>query len=158
MTLDAIVSRARSAIGYEVEYRLGCGGIMPSAVHPWDAAKCCDCSGFACWCCGISRQQVDHWLNTDAMVQDGKTPGGFFEQVPLEMALPGHLLVYGRSKPGTHGHVGVISVVTNKGPFRAIHCSSGNWKRRGDAIQETGIDVWRARPDSIAIRFLGPNI
>lgn len=154
MTLPEVVARARSASGSNCIYELGKGGMVPWAEVPWDEAKHCDCSGLAMWCLYLSRHQGDDWINTDRMVTDGKTPGGLFEQIPWELAKPGHLIVYGRGGPGKYGHVGVVSDVDVTGPIKAVHCSKGNFKKTGDAIQETGVGVWRLRADTIIVRCL----
>ncbi len=155
MILAEIVVRARSATGGGCIYQLGCGGMAPGAPVPWDDKRRCDCSGFGMWCCGLSRHQGEEWINTDAMVEDGKTPGGLFEEVhPWDQCKPGNLLVYGRARKG-YGHVGVISEADVTGPLKAIHCSSGNFRNSNDAIQETGIGAWRRRPDSIIVRLVG---
>ena len=153
MTLAEVVARARRSIGHGCKYVLGKGGMDPRSPHPWDSELQCDCSGFAMWCCDLSRQFGDGWLNTDSILKDGKTPGGLFEQVPMDEAVPGYLLVYGRGT-GAYGHIGVISAIGDGGAEKAIHCSSGNWKKLKDAIAETGIGVWRIRPDSIVVRCL----
>lgn len=91
MTPEALLTRARSAAGLGIRYKLGGGGMAPTAERPSDLAGQCDCSGFFCWALGISRQ-TSHplyrkfnggWINTDAMVHDAIAPTGFFEKVEL---------------------------------------------------------------------------
>lgn len=145
MTPAAAIARARSAIGHRTAYRLGKGGMNPSSPVPWDASGGCDCSGFIAWVLGISRLSDTPWykkfnggwIETTAIVRDARTPFGFFDEVPWEEARPGMIVVYGDDN-GHQGHVGMVTrFKRGGGPHRVIHCSSGNYKRTGDAIQET---------------------
>ncbi len=149
-------------IGRHTVYLLGSGGMHPEALSAWDndRGRHSDCSGFAAWCCGYSRQTHDPfyvgrnggWINTDSMRADGLATGGMFTAVIR--AEPGDLIVFPGGIPGhTIGHVGVISEVDSTGcPTRVVHCSSGNYRRTGDAVQETGRDVF-ATPKTLLIRY-----
>lgn len=149
MTRPEAVARARSAIGSKCAYRLGKGGFSPTSPYPWNSAGECDCSGFIAWCLGVSRHTDNPWyksfnggwVETSAIVRDAKVPFGFFDEVTWEHAAPGHLIVYG-DFGGHQGHVGIVNQADN-GPTQAIHCSNGNFTRTQDAIQETGIAVWK---------------
>jgi hypothetical protein len=159
MTRTGVLERARSAIGHGTIYRLGMGGFNPASPHPWNSRGECDCSGFIAWCLGVSRY-TDHpwysaqnggWLETTAIIRDALKEGfGMFDQVALEQALPGDLVVYG-DRDGHQGHVGLISHVEPAGegveegePKAIIHCSKGNWVAFQDAINETGnVGAWR---------------
>ena len=154
MTGSDVVARARSAIAKGCFYKLGAGGMRPHDPHPWDSANKCDCSGFAAWCLGVSRQtdnpwykeQNGGWFETSAIVRDCETPYGVFALVTRQHALPGDLLVYGDYKGSDgatrQGHVGICSEANAKGPVKVIHCSSGNYRKTGDAIRETDVGWW----------------
>ena len=153
---DTILARARGAIGKKCIYTLGKGGMDPTAEAPWDLALECDCSGFACWCLGISRLQAGKWLGTDAIDFDAEMPGGLFDQVPREEAQPGDVIVFPHRVRGHHGHIGIVGSIGFTGPETAIHCSLGNWTRTNDAIQETNCGVfWLNR--AIVARFTPPT-
>jgi hypothetical protein len=128
--------------------------MRPHDPHPWNSALSCDCSGFAAWVLGVSRQtdnpwykkQNGGWLETSAMVRDCETPYGIFAMVTLTQARVGDLLVYGDrvSKAGkpVQGHVGICTQAGPKGPEMVAHCSSGNYRKTGDAIRETDAAWW----------------
>lgn len=149
-----LIARARSAIGKGCRYGLGHGGYNPASDHPWDTEMRCDCSGFIAWVLRVSRhiehpwykEQNGGWLETIAIVRDAKSTFGFFTEVPPDMARAGDVIVYGdrKSEDGStrQGHVGLISEVSATGPAKAIHCSMGNERRSGDAIQETPSGFW----------------
>ena len=147
LAADVVVERARSAIGFATRYRLGAGGRNPRAKHPAVATEC-DCSGFAAWCVGVDRYlpngAIPHlpggeWFETSSLWRDARTPFGFVVEVDWDAARPGDLVVYG-DKGKSQGHVGVV-VEASGGPTRVVHCSGGNG-RRGDAIAETGPEVF----------------
>lgn len=159
MTPRQLIQRARSAIGQGTQYKLGKGGMKPADPNPSDAPGFCDCSGFVCWALGISRR-TDHplyvnfnggWINTNAMVHDAGNRTGLFRPAPL--MIPGVVLVY----PGVGrkvGHCGVLTEVgTSPAEAKVVHCSAGN-SRRGDAIQETDLSVFR-HPGTIAVWYVG---
>lgn len=137
-----VVARARSAIGKGVVYSLGAGGGDPTRPLGHES----DCSGFADWVLGISRDSTG--LNTDALVRDGLAPGGLFDKVTE--ALPGDLIVYGAGNGHNYGHVGVITEVDAGKPTRVVHCSSSN----NPAILETGPDLFLSR-GAIVVRYHG---
>lgn len=139
----AIVARARSALGKGVVYVLGAGGGDPHQPLAHES----DCSGFADWVLGISRDSTG--LNTDALVQDGHTPGGLFDEVTMAEALPGDLLVYGAGKGHSYGHVGVITEVSAGQATKVVHCHSGD-----PAVVETGPEVFTSR-GGIVVRYHG---
>jgi len=117
----------------------------------------------------------DGWLNTDGMWLDAKRSFGFFEE--LDFPLPGSIVVYPAHRgvlglPSTAGpnvgHVGIVTEVTFKNNSRVtaggildgvgfvptlakkvVHCSSGNFRGWGDAIQETDTTVWDRRRSTI---------
>ncbi len=162
-----IVSRARSAIGLDTVYRLGAGAPF-TAPTPKDESGACDCSGFVCWVLGISRHQPSFqwlvalnggWMNTDGMAWDGIREGtGFFRP---SLGIPGDIVVYpgkstaqalkiafGNYRPAI-GHVGIY------GSNAVIHCSNGNYRNGGDAIQETEMDVFNKVPYRVFLTFAG---
>jgi hypothetical protein len=162
LTGEEIVARARSVIGRGCAYKLGAGGMRPLDPNPWDSSLNCDCSGFAAWCLGVSRQTDDPWyekqnggwLETSAIVRDCETPYGHFAPVILTAARPGDLLVYGdrtssAGKP-QQGHVGICTQTGPRGPEMVVHCSSGNFRKTGDAIRETDAAWWYLANGSIA--------
>jgi hypothetical protein len=165
MKANEVVSRAQASVAQGCKYVLGKGGFSPASKFPWSSRGECDCSGFVAWCLGISRQtdnpwyakQNGGWVETSAMVRDAASPYGFFDQVPWVQATPGMLVVYGDSKKNgktVQGHVGVVSSVDAAGPTHVIHCSSGNYKRTGDAIRETGPDLWKSKGIVVRCAFV----
>ena len=156
LTGDTVVARARSAIGSRTVYALGQGGRNPRAAHPGSRLLLVgpprlDCSGFAAWCVGVDRYlpngAVPHlpggeWFETTQLCRDGRTPFGYVTAILWAAAEPGDLLAYPDSS-GRQGHVGVVSdIAPGWGPARVIHCSAGNFRATGDAIQETGPEVF----------------
>jgi hypothetical protein len=160
MTAEDVVARARKAIGHGCAYMLGRGGMRGEAEWPWDDEKGCDCSGFTAWCLRLSRHTQDPWyrkrnggwLETSAIAADTTQPLGLFSGIPWIDAHPGDLVVYG-DRPSQQGHIGVVSEVDSAGPLRAVHCSSGNYRRHQDAIQETGVEAWALHGDSVVARY-----
>lgn len=170
MTVDELLARARAQVGHKARslqepqageraiYQLGAGALDPSAPHPWGEGEdgACDCSAFSCWCLGVSKLQRGFrwlvqlnggWLNTDGIWTDAQHESGFFER--LERPLVGCALVYPSAKvaklPGTPpiGHVGIVTALDAQGrAAKVIHCSSGNYRKTGDAIQETDATVF----------------
>lgn len=155
MTADEVVARARRCIGAGCRYVLGAGGINPASPAPWDGSMGCDCSGFAMWALGLSRHYHDAvWFDTSRIVDDAKHQQLLFRQVAVLEARAGDLYVYGDAG-GHQGHVGVIASVTlqpETWPLTVVHCSAGNFRRTGDAIRETGPDIWLHRDDAIIAR------
>jgi hypothetical protein len=160
MTPTQLISRARTAAGKSVIYKLGQGGMNPVKAMPTNAKNQCDCSGFVCWALGISRQ-TDHplfknfnggWINTNAMVFDATQSTGFFR--PATLMVPGVILVYPGGKLHKVGHCGIVTKLGPGGlPSTVIHCSSGNSKK-GDAIQETSPAIFQTA-DTVAIWYEG---
>jgi cell wall-associated NlpC family hydrolase len=152
MTRATVLTRARSGVGHGCAYVLGKGGMNPESATPWGEKIECDCSGFALWTVHLHRLV---WLDTTRIVQIARDLARIFVQIPWSDAKPADLIVYG-DRIGTdrkehQGHMGVISEVTH-GPTRVIHCSAGNWKRTGDAVQETGPEAWTMNQGSIVVR------
>lgn len=139
ISADALIERARSAVSKGIRYKLGKGGVTPTAKLP-DEAKKCDCSGFVCWILSISRK-TDHpfykkyggWIYTDSMEADINNEAGIFER--LTVPIPGCIVVYGAG--AKIGHVGLVSEVVDGKMKKVIHCSSGNDEKFNDSIQET---------------------
>lgn len=155
----AAVNRAHSAVGHGCVYRLGHGGMKPYRTVPWDDEMFCDCSGFACWCLGLSRFQDPVWLDTSRIWSLAGAGNDIFTAADWKSAQAGDLLVYpdrtDTSGERQHGHVGLVVNSHQRGPLLVIHCSSGNWTRHSDAIQETAPDAWIARPDTRVARYVG---
>lgn len=156
MIRQNVLARARRSIGQGCIYRLGAGGMHPEAAVPWTAAKQCDCSGFAMWALGLSRLINGHWYDTSAIVADALNALGIFADVDWLHAQPGDLLVYGDAGGGGQGHVGVVATVApgpETFPLTAIHCSAGNYRRTGDAIRETGVEIWTHHAYALVARY-----
>jgi len=151
ITLREVLKRAKSAISRKIRYGLGYGGLNPDAPGPESAEGLCDCSGFVCWCLGFSRKVDDvkyvefngGWVNTDAMIQDGKYWGRLF--TILDEPKVGCLIVYGSGKGRRYGHVGIVVSVTKGKVEKVIHCSKENERRYGNAVWETDDAVWRGK-------------
>jgi len=161
MTADAVIARARSAIGLGTVYRLGEGGRDPFAAGPGNP---CDCSGFAAWGLGVDRYlpngMIPHlpggdWLETGNVYRDALSPYGFASMVAFRDARPADVLVF-PDEAGRQGHIGIISNVAEGGVRRVIHCSLGNWNLYHDAIQETGAEIF-LKHGAIAARIAWVN-
>lgn len=168
MSTPSALDRARSQLG-RLRYVLGAGGRDPESAHPGDATGGCDCSGFVCWALGFDRKQPGFagysWVSTDSLVAISRRPdNGWFEEIPRPEV--GCLVVY----PGQHragkrvriGHVGLVSGVpaewsaglpNQHKALRVIHCSMGNQRRTGKAVQETDGGAWVGK-GSVFLRYL----
>lgn len=160
MTSSELLARARSVAGKGIRYKLGKGGTRAAAPSPANVDGQCDCSGYVAWCLGVSRM-TDHplyknfnggWINTDAIVHDALTSTGFFDL--LAKPKVGALIVYPSPGAGRVGHVGIITKVENDTVTKVIHCSAGNDRTTGEAVQETPPTVF-ARPATIFGWFAG---
>ena len=154
-SVNSIIQRAASAINKGIRYKLGDGGITPTASLP-TANKRCDCSGFVCWVYGLSRKttipfynQFGGWIFTDSMEADVKSQAGIFEK--LNIPEVGCMVVYGAGNK--IGHVGIVSELANGQMKKVIHCSSGNDAKFKDSIQETAPTVFN-RADALWGRFV----
>lgn len=157
MTREAVVARARGAVGAGTHYELGAGGRDPRTTRPGPK---CDCSGFAAWCLGVDRYLpnagVPHlpdgeWLETTALFRDARSPFGFVTDVAWTAAQPGDLLVWPDAGK-RQGHVGVVSAAKpGVGPRLVVHCAVSNERRTGDAVAETGSELFE-RAGAIAVR------
>ena len=145
-----VVARARSQIGRKTKYELGRGGHYPDSLMPADSVGRCDCSGFVAWCfreprkvqLSIYKPYLGNWVETSAIVRDAHRIGvGLFDIVTTKDALPGMVLVYGDKGKG-QGHVGIISEIGPLGPAKVVHCSKGNFDNFGDAVRETGPEIF----------------
>lgn len=148
MTVKEFLARVRSQVGQNTIYGLGRGTTVGPS--PRDETGACDCSAFVCWCLDIRKRQtqfawltrLNHgWFNTDGIWWDAtRETTGFFEKI--DAPEPGAIVVFPSNaiseQPGPKiGHVAVITSVAADGSFRVVHCSSGNFKKTGDAIRET---------------------
>ena len=155
------LEKARSALGHRIKYQLGEGGMKPHTVLPGNPSRGCDCSGYVCWCLGLSRQ-TNHilytqfnggWINTDAIVHDANSATGFFSR--LEKPQVGGIVVYPSQRPNIrYGHVGIITKIRKNIVTKVIHCSMGNYRRSGDAILETNADTFN-KPNTIYACYEG---
>lgn len=157
-----LIARARSAVGNGTKYQLGEGGTRPAAELPSVPSRGCDCSGYVCWCLGITRQTGHNlyvrfnggWINTDAIVHDANKETGFFYKI--ESPKVGAIIVYPSRRPGrSYGHVGIVTEVRQNKVSKVIHCSSGNYANRRDAIAETGPGVFANNADTILAWYEG---
>jgi len=154
MKVAAVMARAQSAIGQGIRYKLGMGGMKPGNPSPAAGGQC-DCTGFIAWCLGMSRKTSEAfyvnfnngWIETTAVWTDVGKSVGIFEQINGPKI--GAIVVF-PDKAGKQGHIGIIS-----GAGKVIHCSSGNDKKFGDAIQETDMAVFNNRPDALYGWFVG---
>lgn len=153
MTGAQVVERARGAIGHGCVYVLGKGGIKPDALYPWPPGMPnlgCDCSGFVAWALGVSRwiekwhpsYEGGDWFETTAVLRDAQRPYGFVNAIPWASAQPGDILVWGDAN-GKQGHIGIVTECDATGPSMVVHCSKGNWRKSGDAIQETDVSIFQ---------------
>ncbi len=165
MNTTELLARARYASGKKIEYKLGKGGMKPKADLPDAGSGQCDCSGYVAWCLGISRMTDNPfyqnanggWIETTAVHKDILSNTGLFTQCEAQ---PGCIVVYGDSNGG-QGHIGLVTSVTitdgKKVASKVIHCSSGNWKRNGDAILETVATVFTGNASSVYGWYEGIN-
>jgi hypothetical protein len=159
MTVEELLERARSQVGLGIKYKMG-GGTSKAARHTCaDSNNACDCSSFVCWALGIDKNgnypflrrpgtQPDpggDWYGTDQIWDDAVNLRlGLFSKV--NDPIPGCVIVFpttwkeGKAKPA--GHCGIVTQVAGGKLTKLIHCSSGNFKAKGDAVQETDPDVF----------------
>lgn len=161
MTVSDLLARALSQAGNETEYVLGGGRQTPDGGDCRDENGGSDCSAFVCWALGIPkaapfawmRRVNGGWYNTDGIWWDAlhERTGLFSVCKPAV----GAVVVYpsswmSRRHAGVKGlapkigHVGIVTEVRAGEISRVLHCSAGNFRRTGDAIQETGPEVFRA--------------
>lgn len=144
-----VLARARSNIPKKIKYRLGGGKLRAIGDSCADEQNSCDCSAFVCWSLGIDKH-TNHplyikfnegWCNTDAIVNDIKNSTGFFKQISVPEV--GCVIVYPQNSGGHKiGHIGIVTEVINGKVTKVIHCSSGNYKKTGNAVMETAPDVF----------------
>lgn len=141
MQVAAVLARAHAATHQGIRYKLGAGGFKPGLPTPGPTGQC-DCSGFVAWCLGMSRQTNElfyknfngGWIETSAVWTDIGSSVGIFQPTK---PLPGAVVVY----PDENGHEGHIGIVID--PTHVIHCSLGNDKSTGNAIQMTAMTVFQ---------------
>jgi hypothetical protein len=100
-----------------------------------------NCSIAAAWALGLSIQTSDRyvvsknggWLNSDGVIVDAKSPGGFLDDVPTPA--PGDIGAFGWTSSGP-GHVWMVTRVNPRSghPDRVIDCSPNNG--RTDSVRE----------------------
>jgi len=155
-TLADIATRAEVALAaslhHPVTYRLGAGGFNPDASLPWDASGRLDCSGFAAFCIGVSRfykeMPAGDWIETSQIYADATTGRVVFAK--LDAPAVGALVVYPDRRAGgitTQGHIGIVAETAadslgSEIATRVIHCSSGNFRKTGNAIGRTAPTVF----------------
>ena len=168
------VRRALSALGKKTAY-VSPGKMPKFAAETFPAGAKLDCSGFIYWCLRFTSpipesRMVDHplykkvnggWFETTAIYRDGKESTGYFREIQPAV---GAFLVfpdYRGSDGHTHdGHIGMVTEIdpTKFGLARVrkiIHCSLGGWRNHGDAIRETGPEIWLNGHDSICVWYEG---
>jgi hypothetical protein len=158
MVPEQAIARARSQLGARTVYRSGGGKINPVSTDCRDELRSCDCSALLCWIYRINKYQGNEfwwlkelnggWANTDGIWVDARglensgpeiMTGNFYE---ITSPRPACGVVYPAAWVSkTHGprvgHCGIVTKVNDDGSYQVLHCSSGNYKRTGDAIQET---------------------
>jgi hypothetical protein len=185
MTVKDLLERARSQIGQGIRYKMG-GGTAKASRHTCaDANKNCDCSSFVCWALGIDKngdypylrppgskpEPGGDWYGTDQIWDDAVNLGlGLFQKIATPVA--GCVVVFpttwqaGKAKPA--GHCGIVSAVGPGGVVtQVLHCSSGNFKAKGDAVEETdphvflnpkAIFAWCARIEAPLVKGAVANL
>jgi len=160
LTVDELIARARTAANTGTKYALGGG--KTTGADPRDERGQCDCSAFVCWCLDIRKHQPSlawlqpvngGWYNTDGIWWDAtKEQTGHF--AAIDKPLTGAIIVFpgrGLSKVGPKiGHVGIVTNVAADGTLSVLHCSSGNFRRTGDAILETSAGVFSQSATALA--------
>ena len=159
MTVEELLERARSQTGLGIKYKMG-GGTSKAARHTCaDSNNACDCSSFVCWALGIDKNgsypflrrpgtQPDpggEWYGTDQIWDDAVNLRlGLFSKI--DAPVPGCVIVFpttwrdGRARPA--GHCGIVTQVSGGRVKKILHCSSGNFRATGDAVQETDASVF----------------
>lgn len=144
---ERTLKRARASVNRGTSYTLGKGGMNPIK----QLTRTCDCSGFVAWAMSIPRElppRSNKWLQTTTYWEGGGNVGrNLFIEARNGEAEPGDLYVYPDFHDGTRtrqGHMGIISEVKDGEPVNVIHCSTSNDKN-GDAIQETGPDIFKRK-------------
>lgn len=125
-------------------YAMGQGGTNPALLCP-TANGLCDCSGFIAWVLGIirgPRRTRPTWIETSNIYKDARFTQQSF--VALSAPRPGCLLVY-PDPPGGQGHVALLTHIKG-GQWYGVDCSSGVYKRTGQAITLRNLDFFRGRP------------
>jgi hypothetical protein len=150
------LTRGRQGLGRGTIYELGSGGTADDIPKP--LTQHCDCSGFVCWAIGVPREcppGSDHWLYTDNIWEGGGDVGNaLFAKVQTGTAEPGDLYVYPAPDASSHGHIAIITAVTNGMPTTILHCSLSNYERTKDAVRETTPIVFVQNTKS---RIMRPN-
>jgi len=102
-----LITRARSACKFSVDYKMGKGGFNPNSDSPADNGLC-DCTGFVAWVLGISRKPKPlrpWWIESTELWSRSKA-GDTFSR--LSTAVPGCVAVW----PDSHGHSGHAAIIT----------------------------------------------
>jgi hypothetical protein len=170
--VDEVLARARSQAGLGIRYKLGGGSARASRHTCADTGGTCDCSAFACWALGVDKQGSypflvpagqpvepgNQWYGTDNMWNDSVHVAlGLFSKI--DRPIPGCLILYPAQrlsgKKSTPGHVGIVTKVGAEGAVVVLHCSSGNFRQTGDAIQETDDSAFRGKAGLIFAWYAG---
>lgn len=141
------VLRAYKAIGHDVIYKYGAQLNSNNSELPINNYKECDCSGFISWVFKIKRITTEYVYN--AAINNSNS------FVKINYPIVGCIVVYKANSERKFGHMGIVTEVSNGQITKVIHCSSSNYKRTGDAIQETGPEVFNI-PSSIFVQYI-PN-
>ncbi|HEY1121288.1 MAG TPA: hypothetical protein VGE67_06790 [Haloferula sp.] len=152
---QALIDRARSAIGKDTRYVLGKGGMRPLDPHPAQDGEC-DCSGFIAWVLGSSRQsknefyvkELEGWMDVTRMQKDILTEGGFLKPCAPK---PGCFAAYGSGDESARNIALVTEVVLRDGklvPSKVVGCTRNN-AQTGDAILEYPADDFVKDPTTV---------
>jgi hypothetical protein len=163
VTVSGLLARARACVGHACVYGLGGGDTNPYTPDPWDDSHRLDCSAYVMWCLGLRkfygefawlRRVNGGWYNTTGIYHDAVVePTGHFDAILHPE--PGCVVVYparsylGTSKGPQIGHVGIVTGVSEDEATKVIHCSSGNYRKTGDAIQETDLSVFLSSASTV---------
>lgn len=157
---EARIKRARVWVGAKIAYRLGRGGFNINNPNnaAWDKRRC-DCTGWASYILMMRRDQVNAkkpwskfltWIETTILWNCIRKGVGPFKMLAKPEA--GCFAVYPDSIKG-QGHITLITKVEfSLGGFwdiDGIDCSSGSYRRYGDAILERDVSFFLNNPKTI---------
>lgn len=147
------IARARSVVKKGILYHMGHGGLHPEDSKPSRDAYC-DCTGFAAWVLGMSRNLVAtgkahrygmDWIETTLVYWNAHAKQPKAERLFVELAEPepGCFVVY-PDQDGDEGHIGLV-VSVQGAKLWGIDCSSGQSRRVGQAITERDLTFFKKR-------------
>jgi hypothetical protein len=167
--LSQRVRRARSFTGRKTRYVLGAGGGDPNAPFPEGGAS--DCTGYISKALFLRRDQRKKWglwIESTEITRDAKCKKRLFVAIPSPvsgcvMAYPDSFIKrLGRWFKQGEGHAAIVVDFTLDASGRvealsAIDCSSGSYRRHGDAIREHDM-TWMARRRDVVFMVLVQDV